>query len=349
MSDTTRDELLELTRLFSAHAAWQRELGATDVPSRGAMPDVSAYVSAGTTSAQPAAPPVVAHAAPPVVAPPVAAPMALPPVVAAPVVAPPVAAPPVVAPPVAARSPIPPAPSAAPSVPRAVEIPPVARPEGIALSLFGDAPKAAATVLKGPAVEGEERVQRLAVVADEVRGCQSCRLGKTRKNTVFSRGNPFARLFFIGEGPGEQEDLTGLPFVGPAGQLLDKIITRGMGLDAERDVYVGNIVKCRPPNNRVPESDEMTACTPFLVRQLDLVRPDVIVALGRTAVSFLLDTKDSMTKLRGKWRSYHGIAVMPTWHPSYLLRSPEYKGETWADMKLVLERLGLPVPGKAAQ
>lgn len=332
MAAPTRDELLELARLFSTHVAWQRELGTTDVPSEGEI--------VWTPLA-----PAVVDLAP--------APAAL-----------------VTEPPVHAETPAPtvvsaaPAPSAPAAVrPAAVEAPrpePVAvRPAAVEASkpavaqptfALGLAPKPevrpAATVMAGPAVEGEERVRRLSVIAGEVGACRGCRLGNTRKNTVFARGNPFARLFFIGEGPGEQEDLQGLPFVGPAGQLLDRIITRGMGLDPERDVYVGNIVKCRPPNNRVPEPDEMTACTPFLVRQLDLVRPDVIVALGRTAVSFLLDSKDSMTRLRGKWRTYHGIAVMPTWHPSYLLRTPEAKGDTWADVKLVLERLGKPVPGR---
>jgi DNA polymerase len=121
-----------------------------------------------------------------------------------------------------------------------------------------------------------------------------------------------------------------------------------MGLHRDNDVYVANIVKCRPPGNRVPESDEMRACTPFLIRQLDLVRPDVIVALGKTAVSFLLDSKDAMSRLRGRWHNYEGIPVLPTWHPAYLLRTPEAKADTWADMKLVLAKLGLPLPTRGA-
>lgn len=330
MAAPTRDELLELARLFSTHVAWQRELGTTEVPSEGEIP-WTPLVLPEAPSVPVAAAPVPTVAAP---APKPAAPLG-PPAMGAPAVPAMVVPRPAFATPVAAKDP-----------PRAPEAPKVTAAPTLSLSLTTPPTVAAPAILTGAAVEGEERVHRLAVIADEVKSCRGCRLANTRKNTVFARGNPFARLFFIGEGPGEQEDLQGLPFVGPAGQLLDRIITRGMGLDPEKDVYVGNIVKCRPPNNRVPEPDEMTACTPFLVRQLDLVRPDVIVALGRTAVSFLLDTKDSMTRLRGKWRSYHGIAVMPTWHPSYLLRTPEAKGDTWADVKLVLERLGRPVPGR---
>ncbi len=118
-----------------------------------------------------------------------------------------------------------------------------------------------------------------------------------------------------------------------------------MGLQPD-EVYVCNVVKCRPPNNRTPEPDEMHACSPFLVRQLELVRPEVIVALGRTAVSFLLNSKDSMTRLRGRWHTYEGIPVLPTWHPAYLLRTPEAKADTWADMKLVMARLGLTPPSR---
>ena len=200
------------------------------------------------------------------------------------------------------------------------------------------------THTRGPALEGQARLDALRVIQDEVVACASCRLVQKRTQTVFARGNPFARLCFIGEGPGEQEDRTGSPFVGPAGQLLDKIIG-AMGLQPD-EVYVCNVVKCRPPNNRTPEPDEMHACSPFLVRQLELVRPEVIVALGRTAVSFLLNSKDSMTRLRGRWHTYEGIPVLPTWHPAYLLRTPEAKADTWADMKLVMARLGLTPPSR---
>ena len=143
-------------------------------------------------------------------------------------------------------------------------------PPPVVRTLFGEPapPTPAPRISSDPPLAGEARVHALAVIQEEVRGCTSCRLGATRRNTVFARGNPFARLCFIGEGPGEQEDKQGSPFVGPAGQLLDKIIG-AMGLSPD-DVYVANIVKCRPPNNRVPEPDEMRTCTPFLVRQLDL-------------------------------------------------------------------------------
>jgi len=308
MADPLRDDLSELARLLAAHAAWQRELGALELPREGRLPVERPAVEVAPAASPPAEPTT------PLVAP--AAPMAAPPVPTAPV---PVAMPAI----------------ARPVVPTA----PVVR------TLFGEPaapPPPPPRISGGPPLEGEARVHALSVIQDEVRGCTACRLAPTRRNTVFARGNPFARLCFIGEGPGEQEDKQGLPFVGPAGQLLDKIIV-AMGLSPD-DVYVANIVKCRPPNNRVPEHDEMRACTPFLVRQLDLVRPEVIVALGRTAVSFLLDTKDSMSRLRGRWHSYEGIPVLPTWHPAYLLRTPEAKADTWADMKVVMARLGLAVP-----
>lgn len=212
--------------------------------------------------------------------------------------------------------------------------------------MFDEAPSPV-TASSMPALEGEARLAALAEVRDGVRACERCRLATTRTQTVFSRGDAFARLAFVGEGPGEHEDRRGAPFVGPAGQLLDKII-QGMGLDPER-VYVANIVKCRPPNNRVPQEDEMRACTPFLVRQLGLVKPEVIVALGRTAANYLLQSKAPMGALRGRWHSWEGVAVMPTWHPSYVLRDVSRPGSTarrevWEDMKLVLARLGLEVP-----
>ncbi len=196
------------------------------------------------------------------------------------------------------------------------------------------------------AAENDPRRSALRVIQDEVRECTRCKLASGRTQTVFARGNPSARLCFVGEGPGEQEDRTGIPFVGPAGQLLDRIIV-AMGLSPE-EVYVVNIVKCRPPGNRSPDHDEMSACTPYLARQLALVRPEVIVALGRTAVSFLLDTRDSLGKLRGRWNTYEGIPVLPTWHPSYLLRYPENKPDTWADMKLVMARLGIALPQRSS-
>jgi len=164
-----------------------------------------------------------------------------------------------------------------------------------------------------------------------------------RTQTVFARGNGSSGLCFIGEGPGADEDAQGLPFVGKAGQLLDRMIA-AMGFDRE-DVYVCNIVKCRPPDNRKPEPDEMGACIPYLNEQLDLIEPQVIVALGATAVQGLLGTTEGITRLRGRWKLYRGkIAVMPTFHPAYLLRTPAAKREVWDDLKAVLRQMNRPLP-----
>lgn len=162
---------------------------------------------------------------------------------------------------------------------------------------------------------------------------------------MFARGNPEAALCFVGEAPGAEEDAQGLPFVGRAGQLLDRMIV-AMGLAPERDVYICNILKCRPPDNRRPEPIETATCIPYLHEQLSLVRPRAIVALGNTAVAALLDTSLGITKLRGQWKLYRGqTLVMPTYHPSYLLRpSPqqvEAKRQVWADLQLVMKELGL--------
>ncbi|MCC7539636.1 MAG: uracil-DNA glycosylase [Deltaproteobacteria bacterium] len=190
----------------------------------------------------------------------------------------------------------------------------------------------------------KERLAVLSVLAEDVAACTKCRLHEGRTRSVFARGSASARLVFVGEGPGRDEDLQGAPFVGPAGQLLDKMI-QGMGL-GEEDVYICNVVKCRPPNNRVPMADEAKSCEPYLTRQLDVVRPEVIVALGKTAVSFLLGLDEPMARLRGRWHAYRSIAVMPTFHPAFLLRSPQYKREVWEDLKLVLARLGLEPPAR---
>ena len=236
-------------------------------------------------------------------------------------------------------------------VEEAVAVPVVVAPAApLVVEAAPDVSEPLAAVGAPPEVEAPAPAARagaLRVIHDEVRACRACKLAPTRTQTVFARGNPDARLFFIGEGPGADEDRTGLPFVGAAGQLLDRIIA-AMRLSGEQ-VYIANIVKCRPPNNRVPDHEEMTACTPFLVRQLEVVKPDVIVALGKTAASFLLESKGSMTSMRGRWHAWKGVAVMPTWHPSYVLRVRDdprstARAEVWTDMKLVLERLGLPVP-----
>ena len=168
--------------------------------------------------------------------------------------------------------------------------------------------------------------------------CQRCKLCSGRTHLVFGVGNPNAKLMFVGEGPGRDEDLQGEPFVGRAGQLLTDIITKGMGLKRE-DVYIANVVKCRPPENRNPEPDEVAACEPFLKKQIDLIRPKIIVGLGKFAVQTLLQSKVPITKVRGNWHSYHGIKLMPTFHPAYLLRNPADKKLVWEDIKKVIKEL----------
>jgi DNA polymerase len=185
------------------------------------------------------------------------------------------------------------------------------------------------------------------VLADTVKTCTRCVLHEQRTQTVFARGNGSSGLCFVGEGPGADEDAQGFPFVGPAGQLLDKMIA-AMGIDRD-DVYVCNIVKCRPPKNRNPEPEEMNACMPYLAEQLSLVEPQVIVALGKTAVQGLFGTAEGITRIRGRWRLYQGrVAVMPTFHPAYLLRNPAAKREVWTDLQNVLKQMGRAVPGKGS-
>jgi len=174
-------------------------------------------------------------------------------------------------------------------------------------------------------------------------GCTKCPLAATRTNVVFGVGDPHADLMFVGEGPGEQEDLRGEPFVGRAGQLLTKMI-EAMGYRRE-EVYIANVVKCRPPGNRNPEPDEIAACEPFLKRQLGAIRPRMIVCLGKFAAQCLLRSEAPISKLRGRFQSYEGIPLMPTFHPAFLLRNPSSKREVWSDLQLVraeLDRLGIP-------
>jgi len=182
----------------------------------------------------------------------------------------------------------------------------------------------------------------LEAVRSEIGECTRCKLHKGRTNIVFGVGSPEARLMFVGEAPGEDEDLQGYPFVGKAGQLLTKMI-EAMGLRRE-DVYICNTVKCRPPNNRNPEPEELLACEPFLKGQLGAVKPEAIVTLGKFAAQALLREQTPITRLRGQWREYEGIPVMPTFHPAYLLRSPGEKGKVWEDLKQVMKKLDLPVP-----
>jgi uracil-DNA glycosylase len=206
-------------------------------------------------------------------------------------------------------------------------------------------PAPATVAAQASPLSAEERAGRLTVLADAVKGCARCVLHEARTQTVFARGNGSSGLCFVGEGPGADEDAQGLPFVGPAGQLLDRMIA-AMGIERD-DVYVCNIVKCRPPKNRTPEPEEMSACMPYLTEQLALVEPRVIVALGKTAVQGLFGTAEGITRIRGRWRLYQGrVAVMPTFHPAYLLRNPAAKREVWADLQLVLKHLGRSLPTK---
>jgi len=185
----------------------------------------------------------------------------------------------------------------------------------------------------------EARDLSLETIRDDLGDCQRCKLCEHRRTIVFGEGNPGAQLAFVGEGPGAEEDATGRPFVGRAGQLLDKIIA-AIGL-ARQDVYIANIVKCRPPGNRTPERDEVETCEPFLFRQLAFIRPRVIVALGSPAFQCLLRTREPISRARGDWREWNGIKVMPTFHPAFLLRSPDKKREVWEDMKKVRDYLNL--------
>ena len=178
----------------------------------------------------------------------------------------------------------------------------------------------------------------LAAVRTELGDCTRCKLHSNRTNIVFGEGNPHAELVFVGEGPGQEEDQQARPFVGAAGQLLTDIIVKGMQLKRE-DVYICNIVKCRPPDNRNPEQDEIEACEPFLIKQLLAIKPKVIVVLGNVAAKTLLKTTEGITKLRGTWKTFQGIPVMPTFHPAYLLRNPKDKVLVWKDIQQVMEKL----------
>lgn len=180
--------------------------------------------------------------------------------------------------------------------------------------------------------------QPLLAIRQELGDCRRCKLAGGRTHLVFGVGNPKAELMFVGEGPGADEDQQGEPFVGKAGQLLTKMI-EAMGYRREQ-VYIANVVKCRPPGNRNPEPDEIEACEPFLRRQIEAIQPKVIVALGKFAAQTLLRSTIPITKLRGTWSSYGGVRLMPTFHPAYLLRSPQEKKTAWADLQLVMAELG---------
>ena len=186
-------------------------------------------------------------------------------------------------------------------------------------------------------------------LCETVRNCRNCPLCETRLNAVPGEGDPHARLMFIGEGPGADEDRQGRPFVGAAGQLLDKMIA-AMQFRRE-EVYIANIVKCRPPRNRAPMPEEARACIGYLEHQIRMINPEVIVLLGATAAHFLLEREEGIMRLRGRWLEYQGIPVMPTFHPAFLLRQESAKREAWEDLKQVMRRLGIepPPPRRAAR
>jgi DNA polymerase len=193
------------------------------------------------------------------------------------------------------------------------------------------------------AATGPTEESALVHLCGQARACTKCaELASTRHSVVFGVGNPHAELLFIGEAPGYDEDLQGEPFVGRAGQLLTKII-QAMGFQ-RHEVYIANVLKCRPPDNRVPLPTEVANCKPYLLRQIALIRPKVIVALGATALRSLLDVQIGITKMRGNWYTFEGVPIMPTFHPAYLLRNPPAKREVWEDMQAVLAKLGRDLP-----
>jgi uracil-DNA glycosylase family 4 len=220
--------------------------------------------------------------------------------------------------------------------PPVTRVVPVAPPPSRAIAApLSSAPSAGTAAL--PVAHGDKRA-RLALLDEQVRGCARCELAKGRTHTVFARGNPDSPVVFVGEGPGQEEDRLGAPFVGAAGQLLDKMIG-AMGF-ARDDVYICNVVKCRPPGNRTPLPAEAAACAPFLLSQLEAVAPRVIVALGRCAAENMGLVQGG--GWRGRWGTFRGVDVMPTYHPAFLLRSPEFKRPVWEDLQLVMGRLKQP-------
>jgi uracil-DNA glycosylase family 4 len=196
----------------------------------------------------------------------------------------------------------------------------------------------------GSFVAPETRAEALRAIQYEIGDCKRCALSACRNKIVFGDGDPNARLMFVGEGPGADEDAQGLPFVGRAGQLLNNMIA-ATGLKREQ-VYIANIVKCRPPQNRVPEPEEANTCSPFLFQQIDVIRPQVLVALGSTAATYLLGVKSSLSGLRGRLHTCRGAKLVVTYHPAYLLRDPRQKKEAWQDLKLAMAELGLSIPSR---
>jgi DNA polymerase len=207
-------------------------------------------------------------------------------------------------------------------------------------SLFGD------ELIESPVIAPADRPGHIAVLAAEVARCERCpQLAATRTQTVFGTGSLTPRLMFIGEAPGFEEDRTGLPFVGRAGQLLTDMITKGMGLTRE-EVFIANVLKSRPPENRSPLPDEIANCLPYLERQIEIIRPEFLCLLGAVATTALLKTALSMGRLRGRWHRYRGIPTIVTYHPAYLLRNPAAKKESWDDLQMLMKAMGLKAPAR---
>jgi DNA polymerase len=208
-----------------------------------------------------------------------------------------------------------------------------------------DSPLAASSK---PEANVQDPARALQIIREDIGDCTRCKLHKQgRKQIVFGVGNPNADLLFIGEAPGADEDMKGEPFVGRAGQLLTNMI-KAMGLSRE-EVYIANIIKCRPPGNRTPERDECETCSPFLMRQIAVVKPKAIVALGAVAAKTLLAINAPMSEFRGRWYDFRGTKLAVTYHPAFLLRDPRQKKETWKDLQMVMKELGLPMPAKGVE
>ena len=223
--------------------------------------------------------------------------------------------------------------------------PPTARVAGEARRTLP--PELRALVHPPPLLRFDEPVvENLESISADLGDCTRCKLHRKRHKIVFGAGNPAAALVFVGEGPGHDEDMQGLPFVGRAGKLLTQMI-EAMSLTRD-DVYIANIVKCRPPENRTPQEDEIATCMPFLERQLGAIKPEIIVCLGSTAAQTLLGTKKSISAFRGQWFDYQGAKLISTYHPAYLLRNPNAKSDVWMDLKKVMAVLGLKPPARDA-
>jgi uracil-DNA glycosylase len=232
------------------------------------------------------------------------------------------------------------------SAPKSVEAKAVSTPKFAAPMPVAPQVKELVVAPVAPLFEAVDKVadDTLLKIREDLGECTRCKLHKTRNQIVFGDGTSKARLVFVGEGPGADEDEQGLPFVGRAGKLLTQMI-EAMGLQ-RKDVYICNVVKCRPPGNRAPEPDEVTPCSPFLLRQIDVMNPKVIVCLGAVAAKTLLNTTRGISQFRGQWLEWRGYKLMATYHPAYLLRNPPAKSEVWKDLQMVMAELGLALPRK---